>query len=657
MEFLALEHPPSKNSYFLTTTKSFFHRYCNSEFRTKWTGFWVYEKKFLEYFAIKINNTWLSPKNCKKFVKGDGFATHFYESKGFSVKETLVAKDETLYVSEVVENKSENEKELVFELEIAFNIRGREENWHNRTYSVRELDDKILISSEKGSICMRSFPKLSFQFIPTYKDHNPIGGLQRCFIPGNFVFRGIIPPRGKKELLFTISAGNSESEAIISSEEIIAKISEKPEVCKTCPSFFKSSNETMNTLWEIASKRLKESYFENENIKGFIAGLPWFNQIWGRDAGIIVSGAVDLGYFREARNSLETLIKFSRNGEIPNVVHFDGRVEFGSIDATPLFLVSFSKYVKVSGDLDFFKTNIEVINQSLDWLSKLENKDGLIDKRWYKSWMDTIDREYPIEVQVIYKKGLEEIASLFEIIGDKEKHDELIEKAKKLERTIIQKYWNEDERYFKDSLGEDIKSINPIFLPFFNFNYKSREVLKKIGNEFLANFGITTISRKEEKYNPNSYHLGSSWFFINNLYLFSLFKKGLYKNTIKLSNILYNFAFEYATASFPEAWNPENGSIILEKPIGKEECALSQTWSYSTFVEAVERGLLGIEVNALTNLIIIDPKLPLNFSVERVKRIGNEIVRIFVENKDGRIETKVLGNKRKNFRVIVKRGV
>ena len=125
-----------------------------------------------------------------------------------------------------------------------------------------------------------------------------------------------------------------------------AKISEKYETCKASPSFFRSSNETMNTLWEVASKRLKESYFENKNVKGFIAGLPWFNQIWGRDAGLIVSGAIDLGYFREARNSLETLIRFSREGEIPNVIHFDGRVEFGSLDATPLFLVSFAKYVK-----------------------------------------------------------------------------------------------------------------------------------------------------------------------------------------------------------------------------------------------------------------------------------------------------------------------
>jgi len=657
MEFLALENPPPKNSYFLTTTKSFFHRYCNSEFRTKWTGFWLYERKFLEYFAVKINNNWLSPKNCKKFVKGDGFVTHFYELESFSVKETIVAKDETLYVSEIIENKSENKKELVFELEIAFNIREREENWHNRTYSVRELDDKILISSEKGSICMRSFPKLSFQFIPTYKDHNPIGGLQRCFIPGNFVFRGIIPPQGKKELLFTISAGNSESEAIISSEEIITKISKKSEVCKTCPSFFRSSNETINTLWEIASKRLKESYFESENIKGFIAGLPWFNQVWGRDAGIIISGAVDLGYFREARNSLETLMKFSRNGEIPNAIHFDGRVEFGSIDATPLFLVSFSKYVKVSGDLDFFKANIDVINKSLNWLSELENDDGLIEKRGYKSWMDTLDREYPIEVQVIYKKGLEEIASLFEIIGDKEKCNQLLSKAKKLERSIIQKYWNKDEKYFEDSLRKDIKSINPIFLPFFNFNYKRNQVIKKIKEEFLANFGISTISKNDEKYNPNSYHLGSSWFFINNFYLFSLFKENLYKDAIRLIDVLYNFAFEHSIASFPEAWNPENGSIMLEKPLGKEECALSQTWSYSTFVETIERGLIGIEVNALKNLIIIDPKIPLNFSVERAKRVGNEILRIFVENKDGKIETKVLGSKRKKFRVIVKRGV
>ena len=57
MEFLLGKELSEKN-YILAGKKAFFHRYCDSGFKTKWTGFWVRDLKFIEYFAFKINDQW-----------------------------------------------------------------------------------------------------------------------------------------------------------------------------------------------------------------------------------------------------------------------------------------------------------------------------------------------------------------------------------------------------------------------------------------------------------------------------------------------------------------------------------------------------------------------------------------------------------------------
>ena len=663
MEFFVLEKEMNKNSYFLASEKGFFHRYCNSGFRTKWTGFWLYETKFLEYFAIKMNENWLSPGNCYKFIKSENYAIHFYDLDDLSVNEIILVQNSSLFVNLIIENKNKEKIEVDLELEIAFNIRDREENWHNRTYSVKEIENKIIVNSAKGSACFQTFPRSNFQFIPIYKDHEPIGGLQRCFIPGKNRLKLEILGKGKKEILIVFSFGFNESEALISLEESTSKFLAKMvkrEKLKEC-SFFRTSDETLEKLWNISVSQLMNHYFSNDElgINGFIAGLPWFNQIWGRDSGFIIPAIIDIGKFELAKKSLETLIKFSRNGEIPNVIHFNGNVEFGSLDATPLFLITISKYVKVTGDVEFFRSNLEYIRKSLKWLEGLEDRNGFISLSNYKTWMDTLKREKAcIEIQAMYIKALKEVSNLFKILNLKKESEDLRKKAEMIERNVIKILWDKENNYFKDSLDSKMKSVNPVFLPFFGLTSNMKKVIKVLeSDEFLGNFGVSAISRKERLYKPNSYHRGSSWFFINNIFICSLLLQRKVRKAMNLLKNLSEFLTKNAIGCLPEAWNSENGSLLLEKPLGVEEACLSQTWSYSTIIEMIEEFFLGINPNAITQTIILNPKLPTNFYAKREKRIGNDLVELTIENKNGKINFSLKSKKNVKYRVILKRGV
>ena len=102
----------SSRSYFLTNGKLIFHRYCDSGFKTKWTGLWLYDEKFLEYFAFKVNGEWLSPQNVFSFEFDGKVATHYYKLKEMKVKEVLWLSGNSLKIMLELENETEEEKEV-----------------------------------------------------------------------------------------------------------------------------------------------------------------------------------------------------------------------------------------------------------------------------------------------------------------------------------------------------------------------------------------------------------------------------------------------------------------------------------------------------------------------------------------------------------------
>ena len=75
---------PKDQCYFLSGRKAHFYRFCDTTFRDKWTGFWIMDKKFFDYFAFQIDDEWLSKDNIKNF--------EFHESEAKSIYETHLGK-------------------------------------------------------------------------------------------------------------------------------------------------------------------------------------------------------------------------------------------------------------------------------------------------------------------------------------------------------------------------------------------------------------------------------------------------------------------------------------------------------------------------------------------------------------------------------------
>jgi hypothetical protein len=90
---------------------------------------------------------------------------------------------------------------------------------------------------------------------------------------------------------------------------------------------------------------------------GIYAGLPWFNEYWGRDSFIALAGATLVtGRFEEARAILTSFARFQDldrrspfYGRLPNIVK-PGSIDYHTTDGTPRWVIALRDYVRYSGD-------------------------------------------------------------------------------------------------------------------------------------------------------------------------------------------------------------------------------------------------------------------------------------------------------------------
>ena len=656
----------SSRSYILSGKKTFLYRFCDTGFKTKWTGLWKGSKKFLDYFAFKINDKWLSPENCHSFELSEIDASHHFSVDEIKIKEFLLIPEAypSLVCLLFLENPSKKRKEVKVELEVAANIREREENWHEREYEIKTQERKVIVNSPKGSIVFGSSPAGNLFSKPFYKEHYPSNEKQRCFIPGAYTLNFLLEPNSTREILFIFALGENDKEAEWNFERIKSSIFsiflEKERNCQTLlfNNKFESNSEEINRLFKWSVINLEKLCFESKFGKSYFAGFPWFTQFWGRDLGWTIPAIVEIGNFNTAKSSLKLLANFqSENGQIPNVIYLDGLTNYQSADSTPLWIIALNHYIMNSGDLKFLEEIKDKLFKALDWLKEKDSdKDGFIEHGNRETWMDTLDRGIKaIEIQALLIASLKAGENLVKRIWGEKK---LSEKIFKLERKFKEEFWNEEENFYFDRItlnGKDgTKTINSVFPLVFGISQNPKKVLERIeSEEFSSEFGVRTLSKNEVKYNPAGYHTGAAWGWITVLAACAEFKNKNPKKGLEYLKILSRNLEKNCLGAIGEAWNSETGNEALLKENLIESGACLQAWSSALVVRCVDEFMLGMKVNALENSIIFSPSLPSGFKVLRRKKIGNDLVDFLVKRIGKKVEIKYNSKNRKDYRIIV----
>ena len=369
------------------------------------------------------------------------------------------------------------------------------------------------------------------------------------------------------------------------------------------------------------------------------AGLPWFVALFGRDSIIsaiqtkllgteLMVGtlytlashqATEVNEFRDAEPG--KIPHEIRRGELSFMEDLPHAAYYGSVDATPLFLILLWCAYQWTGDIGLLRRFLPAAEAALAWIDRYGDMDGdgfveyerrsrrgLRNQGWKDSWDGVIDLDGGIpvgpvalvEVQAYYYLALLRAAEVLRALGNSEAAADAENRAKNLRQKFIRAFWLEEEEFLAFALDGNKK---PLKTPVSNAGQclftgilpgeMARAVARRLfGPEMYSGWGIRTMSKAVKPYNPMSYHNGSVWPHDNAIIACGLRTLGLFNFLEQIITNLFEAAVYFPYYRLPEVFcgftrRQEGGPVFYPTACNP------QAWAVGT-IPFLVRIMLGI---------------------------------------------------------------
>ncbi|WP_435066212.1 MGH1-like glycoside hydrolase domain-containing protein [Halobaculum sp. EA56] len=331
--------------------------------------------------------------------------------------------------------------------------------------------------------------------------------------------------------------------------------------------------------WDDVLRESRENLLElrQETEHGPIlsAGVPWFATAFGRDSLIAAYQAMPLSTgiakgtcrYLAAHRATETdsereaepgkILHEVRHGELAARGLVPHRPYYGTIDATPLFVVVVHEVWRRTGDDAFLRDLWPAVSAALGWLERsgvgdggfltypVDDDDG--DGRLrHVSWKDSNDGiVYPdgahpsgdlaaAEVQGYAYDALRRGADIANEVGERDRAGVLERTAESLRQRFDARFWLSDEEFYAvavDGDGTPIPSVttNPGHCLWSGIVPEERAdavVDRLLAPDMFTGWGVRTFAASHGAFNPQSYHLGSVWPHDNSLVALGMARYG-----------------------------------------------------------------------------------------------------------------------------------
>jgi glycogen debranching enzyme len=468
---------------------------------------------------------------------------------------------------------------------------------------------------------------------------------------------------------------------------------------RSCTSIY-TDNELFNTLLHRGQRDLRALLTETPQGMFLAAGIPWYVAAFGRDA-LLTSHQILMLNPDPARNSLRALAAYQgtevdpwrdeepgkilheiRLGELANAMYVPHTPYYGSVDATPLFLMLLGTYFKWTGDRVFLQEMLPHAERALRWIDEYGDADGdgfieyerrsprgLDNQGWKDSHNSVVHRDGrlargPIalaEVQAYVFLAKHRMADVFEALGDAARAQTLRDEANGLRRRFNEAFWMEEERFYALALDGDKRPVETVTSNPAHGLYcmivdpeRGEDVASRLFKpDMFSGWGIRTMSKSAIAYNPMSYHNGSVWPHDNALIAAGLKRYGFHKQTNRIATAIFETANHSDYMRLPELFCGFTRRTP-NRPVAYPVACSPQAWAAgSPFL--LLQAMLGLSAQAHNNLLTINsPVLPPWINTVELKnlRVGDSVLHL-VFRREGETTSFSMLDKQGSVRVIM----
>ena len=406
---------------------------------------------------------------------------------------------------------------------------------------------------------------------------------------------------------------------------------------------------------------------------GIYAGLPWFNEYWGRDMFISFPGAcLVTGQFEVAKQILKDFIQLQDTdpasetyGRIPNRANLEG-ILYNTTDGTPRLVIQALELANYSGDTEFLHEIYPAIKMSIDAsIKNYTDEKGYLTHADADTWMDVKRNGIPgsprgnraNDIQALWHAQLlagSEIAAMMDDMGSAEEWSGL---AVHLASNFERDFCNKAESYIYDHLNTDGSAdiqFRPNQLYCFDLigdeEFK-QQVTRRTWEELVYPWGVASLAQWDKQFHPqhenwnyyhkdDAYHNGTIWLWNNGIAMQRMIEYGQVDTAWELfKNMNRQALHEGAVGSLAENADahPREGKSWV-----KRSGTFLQAWSNAEHLRVWYQHFLGIRPDLVNGMIVIEPRIPSEItSLKTSVKIGDGTLHYTYKN--GKVSVKLEG--------------